>query len=207
MTMAEKPYEYLLKVIVVGNSSVGKSCLLLQFVDKRFRANHEITIGVEFGCRVLEAGGWRFKVHVWDTAGQESFRSITRNYYRTAAVALLVYDVTNRSSFEHLRQWMTEVSACAAPSVSVVLVANKTDLSERRVVSEEEGLSLAEELGALYRETSALTSRGVDEAFTDGCVQAIERSRQPGGAAIPGLVQRLRLEPAPVARTAKPACC
>jgi len=168
-------YEYFLKIIVVGDSSVGKSCLLLRYSDKKYRMSHEVTVGVEFGSRIVEREGIRFKTHVWDTAGQETFRSVTRAYYRTAAVALMVFDVTRRRTFEHVRQWATDVQSYAAPNVVLALVANKTDLQEERDVSREEAETFAAELGALYFETSAKDASGVDDAFVSPCIVAIRR--------------------------------
>ena len=95
-------YSYLFKYIIIGDTGVGKSCLLLQFTDKRFRHDHDLTIGVEFGSRMLRLEDKEIKLQIWDTAGQESFRSITRSYYRGAAGALLVYDITRRDTFSHL---------------------------------------------------------------------------------------------------------
>ena len=95
-------YSYLFKYIIIGDTGVGKSCLLLQFTDKRFRNDHDITIGVEFGSRMIQLDNKEIKLQIWDTAGQESFRSITRSYYRGAAGALLVYDITRRDTFSHL---------------------------------------------------------------------------------------------------------
>mmetsp|Transcript_39676 Transcript_39676/g.35416 ORF Transcript_39676/g.35416 Transcript_39676/m.35416 type:complete len:106 (+) Transcript_39676:85-402(+) len=101
-------YSYLFKYIIIGDTGVGKSCLLLQFIDKRFRQKHEVTIGVEFGARMINVDGKNIKLQIWDTAGQESFRSITRSYYRAAAGALLVYDITRRETFTHLTRWLDE---------------------------------------------------------------------------------------------------
>ena len=169
-------YDFLLKAIIVGDSAVGKSCLLLRFVDKRYRPNHEVTIGVEFGSRVVDEGPFRYKLHIWDTAGQENFRSITRMYYRQAALALLVYDITNRNSFEHLQHWASDVEKYAPRGVVLVVVANKIDLCEHRLISADEGSAFADRLGAAYHETSALAAEGVDEAFLAACVLAIQRS-------------------------------
>ena len=185
-------YDYLLKVIVVGDSSVGKSCLLLRFVDKRFRDNHELTIGVEFGCRIVQASGFRFKIHVWDTAGQEAFRSITRSYYRSAAVALLVFDVTRRRTFENLERWATDVLAAPVSDVVLVVVANKTDLSDQREVPRAEAEAFALHHNAAYYETSARDASNVDEAFLAPCVVAIEKNKI---AATPGLYRVTPSEP------------
>ena len=100
------PGQFLFKYIVIGDSGVGKSCLLLQFTDKRFEVTHDLTIGVEFGTRVCDVDGQSIKFQIWDTAGQESFRSITRAYYRGACGALLVFDVTRKETFEHVASWL-----------------------------------------------------------------------------------------------------
>ena len=102
-------YAYLFKYIIIGDTGVGKSCLLLQFTDKRFRQQHDLTIGVEFGARNIQIAQKNIKLQIWDTAGQESFKSITRSYYRGAAGALLCYDITRRDTFNHLTRWLEEV--------------------------------------------------------------------------------------------------
>merc|ERR1712072_165860 len=101
-------YDYLFKYIIIGDTGVGKSCLLLQFTDRRFQPIHDLTIGVEFGARMITIDKKQIKLQIWDTAGQESFRSITRSYYRGAAGALLVYDITRRETFTHLTSWLEE---------------------------------------------------------------------------------------------------
>ena len=122
-------YAYVFKYIIVGDSSVGKSCLLLQFTDQRFKAAHDLTIGVEFGSRTVPIDSQsNVKLQIWDTAGQESFRSITRSYYRGAICALLVYDVTRRETFQNLVRWMEEMLEHAYQRMTIVLVGNKKDL-------------------------------------------------------------------------------
>jgi len=144
---------------------VGKSCLLLQFTDKRFRQQHDLTIGVEFGARMININGKQIKLQIWDTAGQESFRSITRSYYRGAAGALLVYDITRRDSFNHLTRWLEEVRQNGNPLMTIMLIGNKCDLENRRQVSTEEGERFAKENGLIFMETSAKTAFNVEEAF------------------------------------------
>jgi Ras-related protein Rab-2A len=163
-------YAYLLKYIVVGESGVGKSCLLLQFTDHRFVPIHDITIGVEFGTRLLDVHDTTIKCQVWDTAGQENYRSITRSYYRGACCAILVYDVTKRRTFNRITQWIEETKRCTNnPHIVMVLVGNKIDLLERdprrRQVSEEEAKQLAEEHKMLFLETSAKTGKHVQDVF------------------------------------------
>jgi len=156
---------YLFKYIIIGDTGVGKSALLLQFTDKRFQHTHEVTIGVEFGARTLSVDGKQIRLQIWDTAGQEAFRSITRSYYRGAAGALLVYDITRRETFLHLARWLEETKQNAHPGLSILLVGNKSDLEHRRQVSREEGERFAKENGLLFLETSAKTSNNVEAAF------------------------------------------
>jgi Ras-related protein Rab-2A len=141
--------------------------LLLQFSDKRFQPVHDLTIGVEFGARMVEVQGKQIKLQIWDTAGSESFQSITRSYYRGAAGALLVYDVTRRETFDHLTRWLEEARQNANANMVVMLIGNKVDLEARRVVSAEEGQKFAQEHGLIFMETSAKTAHNVEKAFVD----------------------------------------
>jgi Ras-related protein Rab-2A len=166
-------YDYLFKYIIIGDTGVGKSCLLLQFTDKRFQPVHDLTIGVEFGARMISLGGetaaspTQIKLQIWDTAGQESFRSITRSYYRGAAGALLVYDLTRRDTFNHLSRWLEEARQHSHSNMVIMLIGNKSDLDARRAVSTEEGRDFAERNGLIFMETSAKTSTNVEKAFID----------------------------------------
>jgi Ras-related protein Rab-2A len=139
--------------------------LLLQFTDKRFQPVHDLTIGVEFGARMISCADTQVKLQIWDTAGQESFRSITRSYYRGAAGALLVYDVTRRDTFQHLGRWLEEAKQHAQPSMVILLIGNKNDLEHRRAVSTDEGKAFADANGLLFLETSAKTAYNVEQAF------------------------------------------
>lgn len=151
---------------------VGKSCLLLQFTDKRFQPVHDLTIGVEFGARMITLGensstepSTQVKLQIWDTAGQESFRSITRSYYRGAAGALLVYDITRRDTFQHLGRWLEEAKQHAHENMVILLIGNKNDLEHRRAVTTAEGQAFADQNGLLFLETSAKTAYNVESAF------------------------------------------
>ena len=144
------------------NKGVGKSCLLLQFTDKRFQPVHDLTIGVEFGARLINIEQNQIKLQIWDTAGQESFRSITRSYYRDAAGALLVYDITRRESFNHLNRWLEEARQNGNPHMTIMLIGNKSDLEHRRAVSTKEGEAFAEENGLVFLETSAKSATNVE---------------------------------------------
>lgn len=154
-----------LKFIIVGDSAVGKSCLLLQLTDRTFRESYDPTIGVEFGACVVPSGGSTLKLQVWDTAGQETFRSITRSYYRGAAGALIVYDVTRRETFTHVASWLGDVVEAGTRNMSIILVGNKNDLADKRGVSEEEGRQFAEKHGLLFVEISATSPQGALQPF------------------------------------------
>jgi len=168
-------YDYLFKYIVVGDSGVGKSCLLLQFTDNRFQHIHDLTIGVEYGSKTITVADRHIKLQIWDTAGQESFRSITRSYYRGSVGALLVYDITRRQSFNHLRQWIKDLQDYTHPDIVIILVGNKTDLHYRRQVTTEEGQLFATEHGFLFCETSAFTAENVHKVFTGTAQKIYER--------------------------------
>merc|ERR1712244_184218 len=138
------------KYIIIGDTGVGKSCLLLQFTDKRFQPVHDLTIGVEFGARMINIDGKQIKLQIWDTAGQESFRSITRSYYRGAAGALLVYDMTRRDTFNHLTTWLEDARQHSNSNMVIMLIGNKSDLEARRDVRKEEGEAFAREHGLIF---------------------------------------------------------
>jgi len=128
--------DYLFKFIVVGDSSVGKSCLLMQFIEQRFKNYHELTLGIEFGQKILSIDGKSVKLQLWDTvgarqAGQETFASIARSYYRGAAGALIAFDITNRDSFEHIERWLCELKTNTTPGTPIVLIGNKVDLARK----------------------------------------------------------------------------
>ena len=150
------------RYIIVGDIAVGKSCILLQFTDKKFRVEHEITVGVEFGEKTIELNRKVIKIQIWDTAGQEQFQAITRTYYRGAIGALLVYDITRRETFTHVRKLLQEVRVNSSKNITVILIGNKKDLEDRREVRFEEGESFARENGIMFLETSAKTAFNVN---------------------------------------------
>ncbi|GFY97667.1 RAB GTPase homolog B1C [Actinidia rufa] len=151
--------------LITSYTGVGKSCLLLQFTDKRFQPVHDLTIGVEFGARMVTIDSKPIKLQIWDTAGQESFRSITRSYYRGAAGALLVYDITRRETFNHLASWLEDARQHANANMTIMLIGNKCDLAHRRAVSTEEGEQFAKEHGLIFMEASAKTAQNVEEVM------------------------------------------
>jgi len=172
------PYKYLFKYIIVGDTAVGKSCLLLQFTDKRFQPVHDLTIGVEFGSRTLTIDDNQVKLQIWDTAGQEKFRSITRSYYRGAAGALLVYDITRHETFEHLTTWLEDCRKYSNSNIVIMLIGNKCDLENKRQVTKEEGEAFAKEHSLLFLETSAKTAQNVEAAFINTAKTIYETTRE-----------------------------
>ncbi|KAM3134013.1 hypothetical protein pb186bvf_013855 [Paramecium bursaria] len=168
-------YAYLFKFIIIGDSSVGKSCLLLQFLDRKFKVDHDTTIGVEFGSKTLNIRSKNIKLQIWDTAGQESFKSITRSYYRGSICALIVYDVTSRDSFENINRWIEETKAYANDKITLVLIGNKTDLQDKRVISTEEGSQYAKKHDLLFFEASAKTGQNVDKIFQEAADQVLKK--------------------------------
>jgi len=184
--MAEVPYEYIFKYIIIGDMGVGKSCLLHQFTEKRFTADSPHTIGVEFGTRIVNVRGKKVKLQIWDTAGQERFRAITRSYYRGAAGTLLVYDVTRRSTFNHLTSWLTDCRNLTNPNSIIMLIGNKKDLENSRGVSFEEANQFAQENGLVFLEASAKTGDTVEEGFlktAELILQNHDEGRAPLGVA------------------------
>lgn len=155
-----------LKMIMIGNSGVGKSALLKCFMGDPFDSGYTSTIGVDFEIKPVTLDGKTVNLQIWDTAGQERFRTITTSYYRSADAILLVYDITDQLSFDNLNQWREDVKTYAREGVNVLLLGNKLDLEARRAVTYEDAQAYAEENGMSYVETSALVDRNVEDAFT-----------------------------------------
>jgi Ras-related protein Rab-6A len=155
-----------LKVVFVGDTKVGKSCLLVRFVQGTFDRSMPATIGAAFFTKVVATADANVRLQLWDTAGQEKFRSLAPMYYRAAAVAVLVYDVTNLATFDSLPTWRKEISEKAPSSTQLVIIANKIDLTDDRQVTTEEGVKRATELGAkFFCETSAESGSGIEDVF------------------------------------------
>ncbi|EIE78162.1 hypothetical protein G6F57_009913 [Rhizopus arrhizus] len=166
-----------LKLLLIGNSNVGKSSLLLRFTDDTFLPQEEVsaTIGVDFKVSMMDVNDKTYKLTIWDTAGQERFRTLTSSYYRGAQGVILVYDVSNRETFDALNNWWNEVNTyCSSPDVVKMIVGNKVDKESSRVVSYEEGLNFARKLQTLFVECSAKTKVGVKQAFEELVEKIIE---------------------------------
>jgi len=172
-------YSYSVKFIIVGDSSVGKSNILLRFSRNIFDSGHQATLGIEFANKHLIYNNTDYLVQIWDTAGQENFRSVTRAYYKASAVAMVVYDITKEESFEHIKTWLSDCKELAPNTVLLVLVGNKTDLEEQRVISKERGENLAKENNMLFFETSAKLGDGIEQAFQKS-IEAVDQRIRSG---------------------------
>ena len=159
----EEGYDYLLKYIIIGDVNVGKTNLLLRYAHGQFRSDYNVTVGVEFGAKNEIIGDHIYRIQVYDTAGSENFRSVTRTYYKSSVCAIIVYDITNRESFNNVNVWVEDCKNQTAKTIQIVLVGNKTDLEDKRQVNTEEGEQLAEKYGILFKETSAKTGENVNE--------------------------------------------
>jgi len=175
----EENYEFLYKVVVTGDSGVGKTNIITRFTSGEFYVGNKATIGVEFGhAEVSLADGVKVKVQIWDTAGQERFRAITRGYYRGAVGALIVYDITKAASFKNVEKWIQELNEHADSDIVIMLVGNKTDLRASREVSTEEARKYAQKSNLLVIETSALDGENIQTAFTQ-TISAIYDKKKP----------------------------
>ena len=175
-------YNHLFKLLIIGESGVGKTCLLLRYTDDSFTANHLTTIGIDFKIKILNLEGKTIKLQIWDTAGQERFKTITKTYYKGAHGIILTYDVTEQDSFKNIRNWIKQIEANAQNNVKKVLVGNKCD-KPGRTVSEEEGKKLAEDFGMNFFETSAKTNHNVNEVFTfltQEVLKSVENNKSRG---------------------------
>jgi small GTP-binding protein len=176
-------YDHLFKLLLIGDSGVGKSCLLLRFADDTYTESYISTIGVDFKIRTLELEGKTIKLQIWDTAGQERFRTITSSYYRGAHGIIIVYDVTDMESFNNVKSWLSEIDKYAADNVNKLLVGNKCDLVVKKTVDYNTAKDFADSLGIPFLETSAKNATNVEEAFTRMASDIKRRvvSQTPGG--------------------------
>jgi len=181
-------YDYLFKLLLIGDSGVGKSCLLLRFADDTYTESYISTIGVDFKIRTLELEGKTIKLQIWDTAGQERFRTITSSYYRGAHGIIVVYDVTDMESFNNVKQWLNEIDRYASEKVNKMLVGNKSDLTSKKAVDYNTAKEFADTLSLSFLETSAKNATNVEQAFITMAAEIKNRmatqpqqQRAPGG--------------------------
>ncbi|KAF9483836.1 GTP-binding protein ypt1 [Pholiota conissans] len=184
--MHTSEYDYLFKLLLIGDSGVGKSCLLLRFADDTYTESYISTIGVDFKIRTIELEGKTVKLQIWDTAGQERFRTITSSYYRGAHGIIVVYDVTDNDTFTNVKQWLQEIDRYASEGVNKLLVGNKSDLTSKKVVEYSVAKEFADQLNIPFLETSAKNATNVEQAFLTMAKQIKDRmgsSSTPSGAA------------------------
>lgn len=181
-------FDFSLKIVVVGDSGVGKTCLLLRFARDQWEGETQPTLGVEFLTKVVETEEHHIQLQLWDTAGQELFRSVTRGYYRGAAGALIVFDLTNEDSFNNVERWYQDLKEVASPDVVTALIGNKNDLEDKRTVSYERAKKYADEHNMKYFETSAKTGDSVPAAVTETVVKIEKNMAKDAPAQSPDTV-------------------
>ena len=165
--METESYDLLFKLILIGDSAVGKSNILLKYLKNEFDKNSRATVGVEFGTKNVLINGKKVKIQIWDTAGQERYRSITSAYYKGAKGAFIVYDITNKSTFDNIDKWISDLKLNGDQNICIVILGNKSDLNESRQVSTNDGMKKAEMFKTAFMETSALNGENIGEAFEE----------------------------------------
>ena len=161
----DDPYDHLVKILLIGESGVGKTCILQRFNKGDFLVNHLTTIAIDFKMKIFEIKGVKLKMQIWDTAGQERFNTLTANFFKAAQGIVVVYSVTDEGSFQSINKWVTQIQNLAPKNVKVLLVGNKTDLLNDRVVSVEQGQECAKRFGLPIIEASAFTGDNINEIF------------------------------------------
>lgn len=172
-----KQYDVLFRLLLLGDSGVGKTCLLCRLTDNEFLSPHISTIGVDFKMKTIDVNGIKARMQIWDTAGQERYQTITKQYYRRAQGIFLVYDITSSLSFQHIMKWISDVDKNTPGIVQKILVGNKHDEEHRRQVTMEQGNKLAKSYGMDFLETSAFTNYNINEAFTRMTELVLEANR------------------------------
>ena len=173
--MDKEKKEVLYKILLLGDSSVGKTCFLMRYTDNTFQEIHMSTIGLDYKLKNVQLDdGKMVKIQIWDTAGQDRFRSITKNYYKGAHGIILIYDITNKKSFENVRTWINQIKEEVSEKVSIILVGNKIDDEEHRVVATEDGEKIAKELGLMFFECSAKSGVNIDSTFNELVKKTVE---------------------------------
>ncbi|KAJ8908810.1 hypothetical protein NDN08_005514 [Rhodosorus marinus] len=177
MARIDDGYDYLYKIVLVGDSGVGKSNLLTRFTKNEFNYDSRTTIGVEFATSIIKVEEKAIKAQIWDTAGQERYRAITKAYYRGAFGALILYDISKKATFESVERWLKELKENSDNDMVIMLVGNKSDLTNQRQVRTDEGKAFASAHGLNFIETSALDASNVNEAFTEILTEIYNQKR------------------------------
>jgi len=208
---SENKYDTIYKYIIIGDMSVGKSCVSTRLTQNVFASDRMHTIGVEFATKIFQVTDQKIKFQIWDTAGQERFRAVTRSYYRGSQGIILIYDITRRSTFNHVKNWLADAKTLVHPYGVFMLIGNKSDLTKQREVSFEEANKYAEENGIDFFETSAKSGQNIEAAFMKSAIKIQQNMRdgryeqsQPLGSASIGsghvLVENILFQPAPKTR-------
>ena len=163
--MEDDNYEFMFKVVLVGDSFVGKTNIMSKYLKNEFHEDSKATVGVEFGSKQFNVEGHSIKAQIWDTAGQERYKAITSAYYKGAKGAFIVYDITRKNSFESIDKWINDVTAVADKKITIVLIGNKSDLEDQRQVTKEQGEDKANKLEVAFLETSAFSGENLEKAF------------------------------------------
>ena len=165
--MENKEYDLLFKLILIGDSYVGKSNILLKYLKNQFNENSKTTVGVEFGTKNIIINNKRIKIQIWDTAGQERYRSITSAYYKGAKGALIVYDITRKNTFDNIDKWITDLKLNGDKDICIIILGNKSDLIDKREINKNDGIKKAEMYKIAFLETSALNGDNISKAFDE----------------------------------------
>ena len=174
--------ESLFKILILGDSTVGKTCFLTRYADNTFQENQMATLGVDYKLKnVKMEDGNIVKLQIWDTAGQDRFHSLTRNYFKGAHGIILLYDITTQSSFDNVSKWIKQIKEDASEKVVIILVGNKIDLEHKRAIPTEEGEKIAEDFGLIFFECSAKTGKNINEAFNELIKKTVANFSKPAG--------------------------
>ena len=163
--MTEEQYEMMVKVILIGDSAVGKTNIMNKYLKGKFLENSRATVGVEFGTKLFNISEHKIKAQIWDTAGQEKYRSITSAYYKGSKGAFIVYDITRKNSFDNVEKWINDLKIIGDPKINIMLIGNKIDLEDQREVLREQGEEKAKSFGCAFLETSALNGDNIEKGF------------------------------------------
>ena len=161
----EEDYEMMVKIILIGDSAVGKTNIMSKYLKGAFQENSKATVGVEFGSKLFKIDNHNIKAQIWDTAGQEKYKAITGAYYKGSKGAFVVYDITRRDTFDSADKWINDLKTTADPKINIMLIGNKSDLEDKREVLKEQGEEKAKSFGCAFLETSALNGNNVDKGF------------------------------------------
>ena len=175
--MEKESYDLLFKLILIGDSCVGKSNILLKYLKNEFDPNSRATVGVEFGTKNIILNNKKIKIQIWDTAGEERYRSITSAYYKGAKGAFIVYDITRKSTFDNIDRWISDLKLNGDKNICIAILGNKSDLENKREVSKQEGIKKSETHKTAFLETSALNGDNIGKAFDELIEQIVQNNK------------------------------